>query len=194
MIAAALLLLAQPAATATPKGEQTVDCDTTRDPTEQRACAVAEAAAEAAVDQELGLGDQSVPLTPELAEQRARATVREAVKLFCADPQGQEHINRCNELNFETAEMALEEQWEVTAQQMRALDQQDDGAPVLPGYYETVLSAQHAWLAYRDAECAADAALAGRSSGHSVEVALEQQCKTHLTQLRVKQLRGLASQ
>src|SRR5688500_18778483 len=99
------LLLARPITTVAPIQQQTVDCDTTRDAAEQAACAVTEAAAEAAVDRELGLGDQSQPLTPELAEQRARATVREAVKLFCADPQGDAHVKRCAELDVETADM-----------------------------------------------------------------------------------------
>ncbi len=173
MIAAALLLLLQPAPVVQP-----VDCDTTRDAEELRACALAQAAAEAAVDSQLGLDDPSVPMSAELARQRARATVREAVRLFCADPRGDDHVARCAELDLETATTDLAEQWDQTLARMAAA-RDDDAAERI----EALIEDQAAWTELLEAQC--------RSSKRSA--VRQNKCRARLTRARTGHLRELAS-
>ncbi|HEU4650144.1 MAG TPA: lysozyme inhibitor LprI family protein, partial [Croceibacterium sp.] len=57
-----------------------------------------------------------------------------------------------------------------------------------PGHYETLLAAQRAWLAYRDAQCRSESFMA---RGGSMQPMLELQCKAYMTELRIQQLRLL---
>jgi uncharacterized protein YecT (DUF1311 family) len=111
-----------------------------------------------------------------------------------ADPQTKQQMYQCSVQEFDRADADLKKQWELTAGRMLQLDKEDNGLKVEPGYHETAVAAQNAWLAYRDAECVAESAVAGRPSGRSIEVTLELQCKTELTQMRIDALRGLVAE
>jgi uncharacterized protein YecT (DUF1311 family) len=123
----------------------------------------------------------------------AEAAICEAEEAECADPQTQQAMTRCALADYQAADTELNAQWLATVAAMKARDARRQPGDPRPGYFDTLLKAQSAWLAYRDAECATEAALAGRPSGRSVEVTLEHQCKTYLTQLRIEQLRVLAA-
>jgi len=109
----------------------------------------------------------------------------------CDDPQTQMAMNRCASMDFEQADARLKEQWRETAEDMRALDAEiDHENDSQPGYFDTLLEGQRAWLAYRDAQCRSEGFMA---RGGSMQPMLVSQCKTYLTELRTEQLRNLAA-
>ena len=107
----------------------------------------------------------------------------------CDDPQGQQQVDACAEHDLAAAETRLAEQWEETAAEMRSLDDAlPEGGDGQAGYYDTLVAAQRAWLAYRDAECRSEGFLA---RGAPAQISVEALCKAYLTELRVEQLRVL---
>lgn len=119
-----------------------------------------------------------------LAAQGASAPACDQAK---ADQGIQSEMNICAANEYIAADEALNAQWRETAAVMRRLDDydHDDGRP---GYFETLLEAQRAWLAYRDASCR----LEGYDArGGSLEPLLASTCLTHLTRLRIDELRDL---
>jgi uncharacterized protein YecT (DUF1311 family) len=112
----------------------------------------------------------------------------------CDDPRTPQEMYQCSLKDFEGVEAELEEQWKRTFDALQDRNTGDESSSdPRPQPDDTALASQRAWLEYRDAECATEAALAGRPSGRSVEVTLELQCKTYLTQLRLGELRNLAA-
>lgn len=108
----------------------------------------------------------------------------------CDDPQTQLAMNTCASMDFNAADAALNEQWATTSAVMKARDAEREPGDQQPGYFETLLAAQRAWLAYRDAECLSQSFMA---RGGSMQPMLDMQCKTYLTELRTEQLRVLAA-
>ena len=109
----------------------------------------------------------------------------------CDDPQTQLALNTCAGIDFEQADERLNAQWLETVTYMKARDAEIDRAEdSQPGHYETLLAAQRAWLAYRDAQCRSEGFLARGGSMHPMLVS---QCKAYMTELRTEQLRVLAA-
>lgn len=107
----------------------------------------------------------------------------------CENAMTQMAMNQCAQLEYEAADAELNVQWKVTAAEMKqrdaSLDSQHDSRP---GYFETLLAAQRAWLAYRDNHC--------RSAGYyarggSMEPMLVSLCLAKLTAARTEQLKEL---
>lgn len=121
--------------------------------------------------------------------QAGASTAGEAVD--CDTAQTQADMNFCAARDFESSDAALNEQWAETAARMKALDarigRESDGQP---GYFETLLSGQRAWLTFRDAQCLSESFLA---RGGSLQPMMNAQCKTYLTELRIQQLRDLVA-
>jgi uncharacterized protein YecT (DUF1311 family) len=111
----------------------------------------------------------------------------------CNEPVQQQEMNWCANQDFIAADDALNHQWAETSARMKARDEAWAAivAPewdTRPGYFETLLAAQRAWLSYRDAHCRAD----GYSArGGSLEPLLVSTCKTALTEARTVELRDL---
>jgi uncharacterized protein YecT (DUF1311 family) len=108
----------------------------------------------------------------------------------CDDPQAQQVMNMCAARDFESADAALNEQWDLTVAVMKEADAErgrDDGQP---GYYDTLLEGQRGWLLYRDAQCLSESF---EARGGSMQPMLELFCKTYLTELRTEQLRALVA-
>lgn len=106
-----------------------------------------------------------------------------------ADQGIQSAMNLCAARDFAEADGELNAQWKLTRAKMKQYDAQwhdDDG----PGYFETLLEAQRAWLNYRDAHCRSEGYLA---RGGSIEALFVSDCMTTLTKARTKQLRDLAN-
>lgn len=102
----------------------------------------------------------------------------------------QQEMNICAHRDYLIADAALNAQWRLTRQAMRERDSEADKPDWddRPGYFDTLLEAQRAWIAYRDAHCRSE----GYSArGGSLEPLLVSTCKTHLTGLRTAQLREL---
>ncbi|OZA91988.1 MAG: urease [Erythrobacter sp. 34-65-8] len=114
----------------------------------------------------------------------------EAPQWNCADPLVQQEMNYCAHQDFLVADAELNAQWKLVAEVMKQRDKDvgdmlDDGRP---GYFQTLLDGQRAWLRYRDAHCASEGYLA---RGGSMEPMLVSFCKTSLTKARTAQLREL---
>ncbi|OCC24824.1 hypothetical protein MB02_04995 [Croceicoccus estronivorus] len=110
----------------------------------------------------------------------------------CDDPVAQQEMNWCAAQEYVKADGELNAQWAITAADMKAKDKNLDRTyDERPGYFETLLSAQRAWIAYRDAHCASEGFWA---RGGSLEPLLVSTCKTKLTQERTQQLQFLVEQ
>ena len=108
----------------------------------------------------------------------------------CADPQVQSEMNICAHREWEQADAELNALWP----QVRAIMQREDGYAVeddQPGYWESLLEAQRAWIAYRDTHCTAEGYYA---RGGSMESLLVSTCMTDLTKQRTRDLRDLITQ
>lgn len=111
----------------------------------------------------------------------------------CDDPVQQQEMNWCADLEFASADDALNHQWAETSALMKARDEAWEATVVpqwddRPGYFATLLEAQRAWLVYRDTHCRSDGYAA---RGGSLEPLLVSTCKTALTNVRTEQLREL---
>ncbi|MEL6528863.1 MAG: lysozyme inhibitor LprI family protein [Pseudomonadota bacterium] len=113
----------------------------------------------------------------------------------CDDPQYQQEMNWCAGQRFVEADTALNAQWAITADEMKARDASyaefdfntgDDR----PGWFASLLEAQRAWIKFRDAHCRVDGYTA---RGGTLEPLLVSSCKTALTLDRTEQLRALAT-
>lgn len=107
----------------------------------------------------------------------------------CADPVVQQEMNYCAHQDYLRADAAMNEQWPKTAAEMKRRDTQNDWPhDSRPGYFDTLLAAQWAWIAYRDKHCASEGYYA---RGGSLEPLLVSTCKTKLTEERIQQLQFL---
>lgn len=108
----------------------------------------------------------------------------------CGDPMAQQEMNWCAQQDYLAADAALNEQWKLTATAMKQRDAEfkpydwDDR----PGYFATLLEAQRAWIAYRDAHCRSEGYYA---RGGTLESLLVATCKLELTRQRTEQLQAL---
>jgi len=111
-----------------------------------------------------------------------------------ADRGVQQEMNICAHRDFLIADAKLNAQWKKTRAKMKALDAdfaeyQPDGDG-RPGWFQSLLAAQRAWLTYRDAHCRVDGYTA---RGGSLEPLLVSTCKTALTNARTAELESLAN-
>jgi len=110
-----------------------------------------------------------------------------------ADRGVQQAMNMCAAEEFAKADAALNAQWKETRLTMKGRDQRwakynTPERDRRPGYFASLLEAQRAWLAYRDAHCRLDGYFA---RGGSLEPLLVSTCKTALTEERTRELRSL---
>ncbi len=114
--------------------------------------------------------------------------LQSAAAIDCEDAMTQADMNWCAAQDYNRADEALNRQWSATAAEMKRRDARgpDDGRP---GYFQTLLEAQRAWLTYRDAHCRSEGFYA---RGGSLEPLLVATCKTDLTEARTEQLASLA--
>lgn len=107
----------------------------------------------------------------------------------CDDPGPQQEMNYCAHQEYLRADAALNAQWSVTAAHMKEMDEgshaTEDGRP---SYFEALLAAQRAWIAYRDAHCRSEGYI---FRGGSMEPLMVSTCKTSLTKTRTEQLKDL---
>ncbi|NCP18145.1 MAG: DUF1311 domain-containing protein [Erythrobacter sp.] len=109
-------------------------------------------------------------------------------KVDCEDPMTQMAMNICAGRDYQAADRKLNAVWKEASAEMKRLDTDsalDDGRP---GYFQTLLTAQRAWLVYRDTHCRSEGYLA---RGGSMEPMLVSGCKARLTRERTEKLREL---
>jgi uncharacterized protein YecT (DUF1311 family) len=113
----------------------------------------------------------------------------------CADPQAQQEMNACALQEFEAADAELIYQWKDTSTQMQQYDEEADPeanpGDERPGFFDTLIEAQTAWLAYREAHCRSDGY---QFRGGSMEPLIVATCMTALTRQRIAQLKALMSE
>ncbi len=109
----------------------------------------------------------------------------------CKDPQTQSEMTQCAAREFQQADVALNAQWRATLLKMQDYDRGIDRSyDKRPSYSAALITAQRAWIAFRDAHCTVDGML---FRGGSAEPMLVYGCKATLTKARTKQLRDLAA-
>jgi uncharacterized protein YecT (DUF1311 family) len=124
-----------------------------------------------------------------LLAQAAPSTADETVD--CDNAQTQADMNLCAARDFKDSDAVLNAQWAETSARMKALDAElDREHDKQPGYFETLLDGQRAWLKFRDAQCLSESFMA---RGGTLQPTLVSQCKTYLTELRIQQLRNLVA-
>lgn len=103
----------------------------------------------------------------------------------------QQEMNICAHREYLIADAALNAQWRLTRQAMQERDSEAEKPDWdnRPGYFETLLEAQRAWIAYRDAHCRSEGY---EARGGSLEALLVATCKRDLTEKRTEELRSLA--
>lgn len=111
-----------------------------------------------------------------------------------ADRGIQQEMNICAANDFFIADQEMNAAWALARAKMKELDKSYADHPGPPeadlrSYFEILLSAQRAWLKYRDEHCRLDGY---RARGGSLEPLLVSTCKTALTEARTKELRELA--
>ena len=108
-------------------------------------------------------------------------------EINCEEPMDQMSMNHCAYEAWETADKELNAQWKISMADAREADAElksygDDGRP---GHAETLLKAQRAWIAFRDAHCDYSGF---EARGGSMEPMLVGYCLEQLTLERIKQL------
>ena len=118
-------------------------------------------------------------------------TGMDGTPLDCEHAQYQGDMNHCAYLSLEAADKAMNEQWKRTVAVLRDKDTEIDRAyDREPGWYDTLLAAQRAWLVFRDKSCL----LASfEARGGTMAPQLEALCKANLTELRTQELLELAA-
>ncbi len=109
-----------------------------------------------------------------------------------ADKGYQQAMNQCAYRDYMIADAELNTQWKIIVAVMKARDAEFATYTIendtRPGYFESLLEAQRAWLRYRDAHCR----VGGYSArGGSMEPMLVAFCKTNLTRQRTEELKAL---
>jgi len=122
----------------------------------------------------------------------------------CDDPMVQQEMNWCAGQDYAAADAQLNAQWKITAAVMKERDagMTADFGPINPstprehaearmaytGHFQSLLEAQRAWLAYRDAQCR----LEGYAFfGGSAQPMIVSGCLAMLTRQRTQELRDL---
>ena len=119
----------------------------------------------------------------------ALAAAAQEPEIDCDNAMAQFELNACAYREFERADAAMNAQWKVTAARMKAIDADFDRTQDnRPGYFDTLLAAQRAWLTYRDKHCAGEGYT---RRGGSAEPMMISGCQTQLTDARTKQLKEL---
>jgi uncharacterized protein YecT (DUF1311 family) len=110
-------------------------------------------------------------------------------QLDCDNPQYPQEMNICAAREFEAADALLNAQWKLTSEVMKQRDTEWDSSwDERPGYFDQLLAAQRAWIAFRDAHCASEGY---EFRGGSMEPFMIGTCMTKLTEERTAQLKDL---
>ena len=112
-----------------------------------------------------------------------------APQLKCHEGPTQSDLNECADGEFRTADAAMNRQWAITATKMKSWDiDLDRKTDKEPGYFDTLLAGQRAWIKFRDLHCTS---VGYAARGGSMEPMLYAQCRAQLTRERKVQLAEL---
>ena len=109
----------------------------------------------------------------------------------CNDPQNQMEMNFCAEIDFERADLELNQVWREAIAEAQRFDRErsdeDRRADTRPGYEAVLRAAQRAWITFRDQHCTWQGYQEAR--GGSMEPMSYNGCRTRVTRQRIEQLR-----
>jgi len=111
-----------------------------------------------------------------------------------ADHGIQLEMNICAAAEYRNADAALNAQYKTTMAKMKARDIDAANLPVrtrMVRHAKELLTAQRAWIIFRDAHCALEGF---RAAGGSLQPLLVSTCKTELTQDRTAALTKLTEE
>jgi uncharacterized protein YecT (DUF1311 family) len=101
----------------------------------------------------------------------------------------QQPMNQCFYRAYERADAEMNAQWKLTAAALKQADRDLDRTyDKDPGYFDTLLAAQRAWITYRDQHCLGESF---EARGGSMSPMLNSTCRITLTQERTRQLKAL---
>lgn len=113
-------------------------------------------------------------------------------EIDCDNAMAQFELNACAYKEYEHADAAMNAQWKLTSARMKEIDKDFDRTQDnRPGYFDTLLAAQRAWLTYRDQHCASEGYT---MRGGSAEPMVISGCQKQLTEARTKQLQELIAE
>jgi uncharacterized protein YecT (DUF1311 family) len=116
-------------------------------------------------------------------------TAASAQAMNCDNAMTQLQMNQCARADFEAADAAMNAQWRLVTDHMRARDREHNpGRDSYPGYFVTLDAAQRAWVTYRDRHCLTESF---RARGGSMQPMLISGCMAELTRARTAQLKSL---
>lgn len=104
----------------------------------------------------------------------------------CKEPTTQSDMTLCERVRQDEADKALNVQYKKTRAAMVAADSDLDGD--MKGAEKVLVTAQRAWIAYRDAECEAEGF---QARGGTMEPMLVAGCIANVTDARTKELKTL---
>lgn len=104
----------------------------------------------------------------------------------CKTPTTQSDMTSCEQARQGAADKALNAQYKKTRAAMVAVDTDLDGN--MKGAEKALVTAQRAWIAYRDAECEAEGF---QARGGTMEPMLVAGCIANVTDARTKELKTL---
>jgi uncharacterized protein YecT (DUF1311 family) len=120
----------------------------------------------------------------------AMAQATQAPTLKCDAWLSQREMNTCASSDFQRADAEMNAQWKKATVKSKAWDREPEHVPDgRPGYFNTLLAAQRAWLVYRDKHCTREGYI---MRGGSAERYVYNTCRARLTKARTAELKVLA--
>lgn len=105
----------------------------------------------------------------------------------CNNAMTQFDMNVCSARDYEAADAELNAQWTITKKAMAEVDRDIDDVDQR-GAEKSLLSAQRAWITYRDGQCEAQGY---RYYGGSIRPLIVSSCLADLTRNRTEELKAL---
>jgi uncharacterized protein YecT (DUF1311 family) len=107
----------------------------------------------------------------------------------CDDSSPQQMLNICAANAAASTDAEMNAQWKVTAAEMKRRDNEIDRATDRqPGYFDTLLAGQRAWLAWRYKQCLLESF---EMRGGSAAPLIHSGCMERITRQRLDQLKAL---
>lgn len=107
----------------------------------------------------------------------------------CDDPQAQQEINYCSDLDYRAADEELNKVYKKALKSQQELDKLNGEIdPAYVGAEKALKKAQRAWIDYRDGHCEGNGY---QAAGGSMQPQLILGCLTGLTNNRIKELKEL---
>lgn len=107
----------------------------------------------------------------------------------CDESSPQQMLNICAANAAQSTDAEMNAQWKLTAAEMKRRDREIDRShDRQPGFFDTLLAGQRAWLTYRDRQCLVESF---EMRGGSAAPGILSGCMERLTRERLQQLKSL---